>query len=122
MIHRMAENNGNGSNGSGIVWWVLGGTTALMTLYYLLKPTIHTVAPYLEVKEESFPDVNAVAVRFGQIRELWSMGYINSEEAIVQARNLAEALLELQKAGKASGGTIPVPVRSRLPAGKRLSR
>jgi hypothetical protein len=107
MIHRMANGNGDTSDGStDVVWWVLGGTTAAMTLYYLLKPTMQTVAPYLEIKEESFPDVNAVAVRFGQIRELWSMGYINSEEAIVQTRKLAEALLELQNAGKAFGGTI----------------
>ena len=64
------------------------------------------MSSYLEVKEPVFSDVNSVAVRFGQIRELWSMGYINSGEAIAQAESLAEALLRLQKEGKAFGVTV----------------
>lgn len=105
MIHRMG-NGDNGSNGSDVLWWVLGGTAAAITLYHLTKPSSERVSSYLEVKEPSFPDVNSVAVRFGQIRELWSMGYINSGEAIAQAKDLAEALLKLQREGKAFGVTV----------------
>ena len=105
MIHRMG-NDGNGPNGSDALWWVVGGTVAAVTLYRLLYPRVEPVMPYLEVKEQSFPDVNSVAVRFGQIRELWSMGYIDSNDAIAQAGKLAGALLELQKAGKAFGVTV----------------
>ena len=99
-------NDGNGPNGSDALWWVVGGTVAAVTLYRLLYPRVEPVMPYLEVKEQSFPDVNSVAVRFGQIRELWSMGYIDSNDAIAQAEKLAAALLELQKAGKAFGVTV----------------
>jgi hypothetical protein len=105
MIHRMG-NDGDGPNGSDALWWVVGGTVAAVTLYRLLYPRVEPVMPYLEVKEQSFPDVNSVAVRFGQIRELWSMGYIDSNDAIAQAEKLAAALLELQKAGKAFGVTV----------------
>ena len=105
MIHRMG-NDGNGPNGSDALWWVVGGTVAAVTLYRLLYPRVEPVMPYLEVKEQSFPDVNSVAVRFGQIRELWSMGYIDSNDAIAQAEKLAAALLELQKDGKAFGVTV----------------
>ena len=105
MIHRMG-NDGDGPNGSDALWWVVGGTVAAVTLYRLLYPRVEPVMPYLEVKEQSFPDVNSVAVRFGQIRELWSMGYIDSNDAIAQAGKLAGALLELQKAGKAFGVTV----------------
>jgi len=99
-------NDGNGPNGSDALWWVVGGTVAAVTLYRLLYPRVEPVMPYLEVKEQSFPDVNSVAVRFGQIRELWSMGYIDSNDAIAQAEKLAAALLELQKDGKAFGVTV----------------
>jgi hypothetical protein len=99
-------NDGDGPNGSDALWWVVGGTVAAVTLYRLLYPRVEPVMPYLEVKEQSFPDVNSVAVRFGQIRELWSMGYIDSNDAIAQAEKLAAALLELQKAGKAFGVTV----------------
>jgi len=99
-------NDGDGPNGSDALWWVVGGTVAAVTLYRLLYPRVEPVMPYLEVKEQSFPDVNSVAVRFGQIRELWSMGYIDSNDAIAQAGKLAGALLELQKAGKAFGVTV----------------
>lgn len=105
MIHRMG-NDDNGPTGSDILWWVMGGTAATVALYHLTKPSPERVSSYLEVKEPSFPDVNSVAVRFGQIRELWSMGYINSQEAIVQAEGLANALLKLQKEGKAFGVTV----------------
>lgn len=104
MIHRMG--NDNGANGSDALWWAVGGTVAAITLYHLLRPNAQSVMPYLEVKDQSFPDVNSVAVRFGQIRDLWSMGYIDSNEAIVQAEKLATALLELQKVGKAFGVTV----------------
>jgi len=105
MIHRMG-NDGDGPNGSDALWWVVGGTVAAVTLYRLLYPRAEPVMPYLEVKEQSFPDVNSVAVRFGQIRELWSMGYIDSNDAIAQAEKLAAALLDLQKEGKAFGVTV----------------
>ena len=99
-------NDGDGPNGSDALWWVVGGTVAAVTLYRLLYRRVEPVMPYPEVKEQSFPDVNSVAVRFGQIRELWSMGYIDSNDAIAQAGKLAGALLELQKAGKAFGVTV----------------
>ena len=61
MIHRMG-NDGDGPNGSDALWWVVGGTVAAVTLYRLLYPRVEPVMPYLEVKEQSFPDVNSVAV------------------------------------------------------------
>lgn len=107
MIHPMGNGNGgDGIDNTDVLWWLFGGTAAAVTLYHLFGPKVQTVAPYFEAKEPSFSDVNAVAVRFGQIRELWSMGYIASEEAIAQSKILASALLDLQSAGKASSGTV----------------
>jgi hypothetical protein len=51
-------NDGDGPNGSDALWWVVGGTVAAVTLYRLLYPRVEPVMPYLEVKEQSFPDVN----------------------------------------------------------------
>lgn len=107
MIHRMGNDNGDGPGLD--TWMVIAGIgAAAFILYrsYAKNLEGERANPFLEVKEPSFPDVNSVAVRFGQIRELWSMGYISSEDAIAQADQLATALLKLQKEGKAAGVTV----------------
>ena len=105
MIHRVGNNGNGGADGSEAFWWVLGGTVATITLYNVFKGRLSgEQAQYISTKE-SFPDTNSVAVRFGQLRDLWSMGYISSGEAISELETLTAALLELQKAGKASAAS-----------------
>ena len=106
MIHRMGNNDDGPSDNT--LLFIMLGVGATVAAYHLFwkKPESERANPFLEVKEPSFPDVNSVAVRFGQIRELWSMGYIDSADAIAQADQLATALLDLQKAGKAAGVTV----------------
>jgi len=104
MIHRMGNDNG-GVDGSDVLLWVLGGTAATVILYNLLKRPSVVPEGLVFSKEQSFPDMNSVAVRFGQIRELWSMGYLDSTEAVSQLEGLSAAILELQKAGKASAAS-----------------
>lgn len=102
MIERMGNDNG-GANGSEALWWVLGGTTAVVTLYQLLgKPSSASINPFYQEEEPVFSDLNSVATRFGRIRDLWSMGYINSAEAATQLESLVSAMLKLQNEGKAS--------------------
>lgn len=94
-------------DGSDVLLWVLGGTAATVALYQLLKSSAppERVSSFLEVKEQVFPDMNAVAVRFGQIRELWSMGYLSSSDTVLQLEKLTAAILDLQKSGKASAAS-----------------
>jgi hypothetical protein len=99
MIHRMG--NGNGDASSDALWWVLGGTAATVTLYQLFKPRMAEQAAFVYTKEP-FVDMNAVAVRFGQLRDLWSMGYLSPAETVAQLEGLTTAISDLQKAGKAS--------------------
>lgn len=101
MIHGMGNNDGGDDISP--VWWLVGITAATATLYHFLKAKESvTQAPYFEVKEPVFSDLNSVAVRFGQIRELWSMGYMSTEDAVAQLGDLKTALSGLQSAGKVS--------------------
>lgn len=105
MIHRMGNDNGETLGIPDPLAWVLGGTAATILLYNLLKPGPGvTQAAAVAPKEAptSFADMNAVAARFGQVRELWTMGYIDPTETVDQLTGLASAIAELQKAGKAS--------------------
>lgn len=105
MIHRMGNDNG-GANGSLALWWVLGGTVATVTLYQFLgKPSPADLNPFVQAEEPTFSDLNSVATRFGQIRDLWSMGYINSAEAATQLEGLVSSILKLQGEGKASAAS-----------------
>lgn len=106
MIHRMGNGNG-GANGSDALWWVLGGTVATVTIYHLLgKPSPVDINPFVQTEEPTFPDMNSVAVRFGQIRDLWSMGYLNSSEAVYQLEGLVSGIQKLQGEGKASAASV----------------
>jgi hypothetical protein len=108
MIHRMGNGDGDGAGLDPTILALVGVGAAAFILYraYAKSHEGERANPFLEVKEPSFPDVNSVAVRFGQIRELWSMGYIDSADAIAQADQLATALLKLQMDGKAAGVTV----------------
>lgn len=102
MIYRMGNDNG-GLDGSDVLWWVLGGTVATVTLYQLLRGSSPVnLNPYVQAEEPTFSDMNSVATRFGQLRDLWGMGYINSAEAATQLEGLVSAMLKLQNEGKAS--------------------
>jgi hypothetical protein len=105
MIGRMGNGNGDTLGIPDPVVWVIGGTAAAIALYYLTKssPGV-TQAASVAPKEApaAFADMNAVAVRVGQVRDLWTMGYLNPQEAIDQLTGLATAIAELQKAGKAT--------------------
>lgn len=103
---------GNGNGGMDFympadpLWWVIGGTIATVVLYNVLKkPAPESATPVGVLETPEFKDMNAVAVRFGQIRDLWSMGYIGPEEAVGELKNLASAILDLQKSGKTSPGS-----------------
>lgn len=105
MIHRMGNDNG-GPNGVDALWWVLGGTAATVALYHLFgKSSPVDLNPFVQAEEPTFSDLNSVATRFGQIRDLWSMGYINSAEAATQLETLVVAILKLQSEGKASAAS-----------------
>jgi hypothetical protein len=103
----MGNGNGNGGDIEPLIW-VLGGTAATIAAYHILKAAkpADQVAPVPNKEAPSaFVDMNAVAVRFGQVRELWTMGYLNPEETVDQLTGLLTAITELQKAGKASAAS-----------------
>jgi len=104
MIHRMGNDNGGPSVDP--LWLLAGGTVAAVVLYNLLgKPSPASVNPFYQEEEPVFSDLNSVATRFGRIRDLWSMGYINSAEAATQLETLVSAILKLQSQGKASAAS-----------------
>ena len=88
-------------------WWVLGGTGAIIGLYQLLKaPFRATETMPVPPKEPpaSFPDMNAVATRFSQVKELYRMGYLSADETASQLGRLMDAADALRDAGKISPG------------------
>jgi len=108
MIPVMGNGNGNMDfyMPADPLWWVIGGTVATIVLYNVLKKSPpESSAPVGVLETPTFQDMNAVAVRFGQIRDLWSMGYMGPEETIGELKNLTSAILDLQKIGKASPGS-----------------
>lgn len=85
--------------------WVIGGTATAVLLYQIFKSgrpadQIAPVAP--KEAPTAFVDLNAVATRFGQVRELWTMGYLSPEETLDQLTGLLDATGNLVQARKAS--------------------
>lgn len=106
MIHRMGNNDGGASVDP--LWLVVGITMLSIGIYQIFKPTQQSLNPvYVPENEasQSFLDMNAVAVRLGQIRELWSMGYLGSQETVSQLEGLKTAIGNLRRDGKASAAS-----------------
>jgi len=108
-MQKMGNGNGNGSvAGTDPLWWVVGGTIATIVGYNLFKTKhpadqIAPVAP--KEPPPSFSSLNDVATRFGQVRELWTMGYLNPEETVTQLTSLMETIAVLQRSGQASAAS-----------------
>lgn len=88
---------------------VLGGTAAVVALYQLFKPNFGEsgVMPVPPVEApSSFADLNAVATRFSQVRELYRMGYISEVDAFAQLDGLLTAINSLQASGQADSATV----------------
>jgi hypothetical protein len=87
--------------------WVFGTAGAATALYFALRPAKalpgETVAaPLAPVSPPSaYADLAAVDARFGQVRELYRMGYLTPFQAIDQLTSLTSAAAALETAGKA---------------------
>lgn len=99
--------NGNGYSDGNVdpLWWVIAGTIATIVGYNLFRrehpaDQVAPVAP--KENPQAFTTLNDVANRFGQVRELWVMGYINPDETVIQLTDLLEAIAALQQRGQAS--------------------
>lgn len=89
--------------------WVLGGTGAVIALYQLFKPNFGEsgIMPVPAVESpSSFQDLNAVATRFGQVRELYRMGYLSAIDTFAQLDGLLTAINSLQVDGQADSATV----------------
>jgi len=89
--------------------WVLSGTAAVVGLYQLFKPRFGDsgVMPVPSVDApSSFMDLNSVATRFSQVRELYRMGYISAADAIQQLDGLIAAIDTLRADGQADSATV----------------
>ena len=89
--------------------WVLGGTAAVVALYQLFRsrPGSTETMPVPPVQPPSdFQSLNAVATRFGQVRELYRMGYISPVDAVAQLDGLIAAIDALQAGGQADSATV----------------
>lgn len=106
MISRMSGNgNGNGDiTLANPLVWLVGATAASIALYQLFgKRPADQVAPVAPKEAPTaYADINAVATRFGQVRELWTMGYLSPDETLNQLTGLLTAMDDLIKSGKAS--------------------
>lgn len=89
--------------------WVLGGTAAIVALYQLLRSRAGTTEtmPVPPVRPPSdFESLNAVATRFGQVRELYRMGYISAVDTVQQLDGLLTAIDALRGRGQADSATV----------------
>jgi hypothetical protein len=87
--------------------WVFGTAGAATALYFALRPAkappgetvIAPVAPVSPPVE--YTDLTAVDARFGQVKELYRMGYLTPSQAVDQLTGLTSAASVLQQEGKA---------------------
>lgn len=101
MIHRMGNGDGDGVELDPL-WWVLGGTITTVVIYNMLQKRTLEQTNVAYTTDNPLQNMNAVAVRFGQVRDLWLMGYISTDEVIKQLSGLVDAISDLQRVGKAS--------------------
>lgn len=101
MIHRMGNGDADGVDIDPL-WWVLGGTITTVVIYNMLQKRTLEQTNVAYTTESPLQNMNAVAVRFGQVRDLWLMGYISTDEVIKQLSGLVDAISDLQRVGKAS--------------------
>jgi len=94
---------------SALGWVMLAGGVGL-GLIFLFGPrkgkpgvTVTKDVPRLEPPAQ-LPDLGAVAARFDEVRELYTMGYLTPAEARRQAGQLAETVARLVEAGRGDPG------------------
>lgn len=87
----------------GVLFWVLAGTAALIGVHKLLAVP-GEAAFSIEIKED-LKDLNAVAVRFSRVRDLFQTGYIGVQETLGQLDGLLTSIGALRQAGKAAPST-----------------
>lgn len=97
--HRLGENK---SDGLGALPWVLLGVAGGLGLYWLLKPKAKAIpgvtqaAPVAPLTPPSrFADLDSVDARFGQVRELYRMGYMNAASVLGELATLEAAARNL---------------------------
>ncbi len=100
---------GRSSDGDATLW-VLAGTGALIGIWHLfLKPKVERpteVAPVAPREAPvEFATLAEVTNRFGQVRELFKMGYIDPPETYRQLEGLLAAIDSLKAAEKADPAT-----------------
>ena len=88
----------------GMIFWILAGTVALIGAHKLLAGPGESAFP-IEVQED-LKDLNAVAVRFSRVRDLFYTGYIGTGEALAQLDGLLMSIDSLRQAGKTDSSTV----------------
>jgi len=89
----------------GMIFWILAGTAALIGAHKLLSSPAGESAFPIEIRE-NLKDLNAVAVRFSRIRDLFYTGYIGTGEALAQLDGLLMSIDSLRQAGKTDSSTV----------------
>jgi hypothetical protein len=63
-------------------------------------PGVTQAAPVAPLRPpEGYPTIGAVAARFGQVKELYRMGYLTPEQAMSEMQTMSIALLTLSRRG-----------------------
>jgi len=89
---------------NGVIFWVLAGTAALIGAHKLLAGSGES-AFQIEIQED-LKDLNAVAVRFSRVRDLFYTGYIGTGETLGQLDGLLTSIDALRQAGKTDSSTV----------------
>lgn len=102
-----------GNSVAGAMPWVLLGVAGGIGLYWLLKPKAKTVpgkteaAPVAPLLPPSrYADLDSVDARFGQVRELYRMGYLNPEHTLGELATLEAAARNLESQDAEKAGAI----------------
>jgi len=88
----------------GMIFWILAGTVALIGAHKLFAGP-GEAAFSVEVRED-LKDLNAVAVRFSRVRDLFYTGYIDVGEALRQLDGLLASINALRQDGKSDPSTV----------------
>jgi len=94
--------------------WFLIGIAGGLGLYWLLKPKAKTSVPGVTqaapvaplTSPERFVDLDSVDARFGQVRELYRMGYLNAEAALAELATLVAAARSMSEQDAEKAGSI----------------
>jgi len=108
--HRMGDNK---TDGLGSLPWILLGVAGGLGLYWLLKPKAKSIpgvtqaAPVAPLTPPSrFADLDSVDARFGQVRELYRMGYMNQASALGELATLEAAAQNMASQDGEKAGLI----------------